>query len=227
MSPDAPRVCGWCRVVVLLDPRARFCSQRCRQSAWRLRERAALDPSPVPAARRIAYADPPYPDCAARYYASEPTYAGEVDHAALLAMLTAGDFDGWALSTSARALRLVLPLCPAEVRVCAWVKPHAVPARTRGLHNAWEPLLVMPARRLRPGVPDHLRAFPARGGGDLIGRKPLAFCAWLFRALGMLPGDDLVDLFPGTGIVGRAWSEVSRGAPGDASPSTADDGASP
>ncbi len=56
---------------------------------------------------------------------------------------------------------------------------------------------------------------PARGGGDLIGRKPLAFCAWLFEALGMLPGDELVDLFPGTGIVGRAWAELSRSAERD------------
>jgi hypothetical protein len=54
----------------------------------------------------MAYADPPYPG-KAWMYRGEPTYAGEVDHAALIASLKA--FDGWALSTSARALRHVLP----------------------------------------------------------------------------------------------------------------------
>jgi hypothetical protein len=43
-----------------------------------------------------------------------------------------------------------------------------------------------------------------------MGRKPLAFCAFLFEQLGMLPGDELADLFPGTGIVSRAWAELSR-----------------
>ena len=31
----------------------------------------------------------------------------------------------------------------------------------------------------------------------------------------MQPGDDLVDLFPGTGIVGNAWAELSRAAADD------------
>ena len=126
MTLDAMRLCGWCRAVPLLDARARFCGRRCRQSAWRLRERAALDPSPTSAPQRFAYADPPYPTLAARYYADEPTYAGEVDHGALLARLTTGDYDGWALSTSARALRLVLPLCPGRVRIGAGVQRDAL-----------------------------------------------------------------------------------------------------
>jgi predicted methyltransferase len=58
---------------------------------------------------------------------------------------------------------------------------------------------------------------PARGEGTLPGRKPIAFCAWLFDLLGMRPGDILIDLFPGTGIVTRAWAEVSSGAGATAS----------
>ena len=38
----ADRLCDWCRKVVLADVRARFCSRRCRQTAHRLRRRAAL-----------------------------------------------------------------------------------------------------------------------------------------------------------------------------------------
>ena len=165
----------------------------------------------------MAYADPPYPGLARRYYASEPTYAGEVDHERLLASLAA-DYDGWALSTSVRALRDLLPLCPRDVVVGAWVKPIGAAPATYGSHNTWEPVIVSPGRRLRPGFRDWLSAMPARGGGTLPGRKPIAFCAWLFQMLGMVPGDELVDLFPGTGVVGRSWQELSRRAQDDASP---------
>ena len=60
----------------------------------------------------------------------------------------------------------------------------------------WEPVIVVPARNLQPGVPDALVAANARGGGeDLIGRKPIASPAWLFGLLGMVAGRGLVDLF--------------------------------
>ncbi len=173
---------------------------------------------------RVAYADPPYPGKAWMYRA-EPTYGGEVDHPALIARLVAEFPHGWALSTSARALRWLLPLCPPEVRVCPWVKPHAPAKATFGLHNCWEALLVVGGRQLPPGRADFLSALPARREGTLPGRKPIAFCAWLFGCLGLQPGDELVDLFPGTGIVSRAWGALSLGAgetgrlsTGDASP---------
>ena len=164
----------------------------------------------------LAYADPPYPGLSKRYYGSEPTFAGEVDHVALIASLEASGYDGWALSTSAKALRWILPLCPEGALVCPWVKPKGVSSRTRGLHNTWEPLIVHRGRRVRPGRPDFLSAPPARGGGKLMGRKPIAFCAFLFDALGLQAGDTFVDLFPGSGIVGMAAS--SLGAVVDASP---------
>ena len=209
-----------------------FCGRKCRQAAFRLRGRrvgsagafgvvSSADPGEVSSTApglRFAYADPPYPGCARRFYRAEASYAGEVDHRVLVESLVGGDYAGWALSTSARALREVLPLCPAESRVCVWVKPIGAWPKTRGLHNTWEPVIVVPGRRLRPGKRDWLLAQPARFGGSLMGRKPVAFCGWLFDILGMLPGDELVDLFPGTGIVSRAWSEVNRwAAPKDGS----------
>lgn len=159
----------------------------------------------------MAYADPPYPGLARKYYAGEPSYAGEVDHVALIASLEAFA-DGWALSTSSAALRMVLPLCPKGVRVCAWVKPIGACPATLGIHSTWEPVIVARGRQRQPGVRDWLSAQPARGGGTLPGRKPIAFCAWLFDLLGLQPGDELVDMFPGTGIVGRSWAELSSGA---------------
>lgn len=180
-----------------------YCSKRCRQSAWRLRRRAgrlvATD-RPI----RVAYADPPYPGT-----------AREVDHLELLERLTGGAFDGWALSTSHDGARLLWHRTPPGTRLCPWVKPHGASSRTYGLHNCWEALLVWGGRQERPGKRDWLCAHPARGEGMLPGRKPSAFCAWLFQCLGLRPGDDLVDLYPGTGIVSRAWANLSSLHPGD------------
>lgn len=221
LPSPGPRGCGWCRAELpaTLRPDARFCSRRCRQTAFRLRRRrqtAAAGDRPLV----FAYADPPYPGRAAKYYGDQPTYAGEVDHRELIASLEASGYAGWALSTAADALRDVLPLCPPGARVCSWVKPIGASPLTFGLHNCWEPLIVVRGRQRRPGVRDWLSAQPARGGGDLPGRKPIAFCAWLFDCLGMQPGDELVDLFPGSGVVGRAWAELSAVGTGDASART-------
>jgi hypothetical protein len=212
-------LCQWCKGEIpgVVDSSSRrFCSKACRQSAFRLRKRsgavATSDGATSPGSFR--YADPPYPGKAAKYYRHESTFAGEVDFPRLIGELEAaragGECIGWALSTSAASLRDLLPLCPPTARVCAWVKPIGACSRTYGLHNTWEPVIVVPGRYLRPGKRDWLRAAPARGGGRLPGRKPIAFCAWLFDLLGMLPGDTLEDLFPGTGAVSRAWAELSR-----------------
>jgi hypothetical protein len=191
-------------------PAARFCGRKCRQAAHRLRRRRTTEQGPAEngGGLRFGYADPPYLGLSSKYYGDEPSFAGEVDHVALIASLTAA-YDGWALSASVRSLRVLLPLCPESARVCAWVKPHGASKQTRGPHNCWEPVIVVPGRRRQPGTRDWLSALPARGGGTLPGRKPIAFCAWLFELLGMQPGDELDDLFPGSGIVGRAWAELS------------------
>lgn len=182
-----------------------FCKTVCRKAAWRLGQRGiarGVNTRPM----RVAYADPPYPGLAWRYYRSP-----EVDHGELVARLVGNYPDGWALSTSADGLRDVLPLCPKSARVCAWVKPHPAHVNSMGLHNCWEPLIVVGGRQLKPGIRDWLSALPPRGGGTLPGRKSIAFVAWLFACLGVLPGDELADLFPGTRIVSRAFAQLSRG----------------
>ncbi len=218
--------CPWCRGRLEATGRPRrFCSKRCRQAAWRLRRRrttAHANAQP----KRLAYADPPYPGLA-HYYRGEANYGGEVDHVALVSLLQR--YDGWALSTSSRSLRDVLPLCPPNARVASWVKPIGVPKATAGMHSTWEPVIVVPARASPPGVRDWLRAMPARGEGSLIGRKPVAFVHWLFELLGAVPElDALDDLYPGTGIVGRCWDLMRAEAPlraavGDVSPPAPED----
>ena len=86
------------------------CSVRCRQARHRFLRAVGYADSVAPGRPlRLAYADPPYPG-KARLYRDHPDYAGEVDHAALLARLAG--YDGWALSTSAEALPAMLALCP-------------------------------------------------------------------------------------------------------------------
>src|SRR4051794_38471125 len=45
-------------------------------------------------AMKIGYADPPYPGQSAKHYGDHPDYAGEVDHAVLVAQLER-HYDGW------------------------------------------------------------------------------------------------------------------------------------
>jgi hypothetical protein len=39
----------------------------------------------------------------------------------------------------------------------------------------------------------------------LTGVKPEKVCHWTFEMVGACPGDELHDLFPGTGAVSKAW----------------------
>lgn len=198
------RRCGWCRSEIGTTGK-RWCSKRCRQTAWRARQLASLEYSGG-ARRRIAIADPPYPGLARKYYGREESYAGEVDHRCLLEQLAT--YDGWALATSSKALRDVLPMCPPGARVAAWTKPIGASPLTRGPHSCWEAVIFVPCRRRRPGVRDWLEAQPARFGGELMGRKPIAWCAWVLELVGAAPSDAVADLFPGTGVVGRVAEQL-------------------
>ena len=156
--------------------------------------------------KRLAYADPPYPGQAARHYRDHPDYAGEVDLAALIAQLA--DYDGWVLHTSSVALRDVLPLCPSDVRVMAWVKPFAAFRANIPVAYAWEPVLVKVARKQqvngRVVMRDYI-ACPIAMKRGLTGAKPEAVCRWCLEVMGAQRHDELHDLFPGTGAVSRAW----------------------
>ena len=157
---------------------------------------------------RIGYADPPYPGCA-KLYRSHKDYAGEVDHVALVHRLST-EFDGWVLHTSSVALKSILPLVPVTARVMAWVKPFAAFKRNVPVAYAWEPVIVQAARKpVVGGKTKPLRDWLAESitlKRGLTGAKPERVCWWLFEAAGALPDDDLVDLFPGTGAVSRAWN---------------------
>ena len=163
---------------------------------------------------RIAYADPPYPGQSAKHYADHPDYAGEVDHLALAERLC--EYDGWVLHTSSTALDLVLH-CLGRVmqdygkqpyRVMAWVKPFAAFKRNVSVAYAWEPVIVRPCRKPEVTGRIVMRDFisePITMRRGLSGAKPEAVCRWCFEVVGAHPDDELCDMFPGTGAVGRAW----------------------
>jgi hypothetical protein len=172
---------------------------------------------------RFGYADPPYPGLARKYYGPE---ASEVNHRVLIGTLEAEYPDGWALSTSAAALPSVLALCPADARVCVWVKGAQASVGLRP-HNAWEPLIVVRGRPRRVTAAERVTDTLIWGGrqhshpGALVGMKPAAFCEWAFCQLGAEVGDSLDDIFPGSAAVERAWKLYTSRLPGD--PSRGDD----
>lgn len=239
---DTRRLCAWCHVPIPATMRrdAVCCSVRCRQARHRFNRTIGVPTGAGKSveygrALRLAYADPPYPG-KAWLYRDHPDYAGEVDHAALIRLLST--YDGWALSTSAAALPAVLALCPPGVRVAAWHRGER-PTTSRWPLNAWEPVIYSGGRPA-----DLSRADAAVGArrvdslvhgvspmttlpGRVIGAKPAAFCRWVFDLLGAAPGDTLDDLFPGSGAVTRAWAaftgqpDPSPEALHDASPPTA------
>lgn len=166
---------------------------------------------------RFAYADPPYLGCGAKHYAGQHSGASDWDdparHRDLIDQL-AGDYpDGWALSCSSPSLRVLLPLCPSDVRVAAWVKPfHALKRGVRPSYG-WEPVLFRGGRnRNHPPPPKGGKATTPRDfvsanitlQKGLVGAKPEPFCRWVLDILGYRPGDTLDDLFPGTGAMSLA-----------------------
>lgn len=211
-----PRTCAWCRGPIPERSRADAvcCSTRCRQARHRF-TRGVGPPATATALAplRLAYADPPYPG-KAWLYRGHPDYAGEVDHAELVERLAG--YDGWALSTSAEALPRILALCPSDVRVGAWVRGER-PTRSWRPQSAWEPVIYhggratteASARTSATRRTDAL-VFPARPRTTdphrVIGAKPATFARWVFDLLGALPGDELDDLFPGSGGITRAWA---------------------
>ena len=160
---------------------------------------------------RFAYADPPYPGQARRHYAHDPKCA-EVDHEDLISSLVRDYPDGWALSTSTPALKDVLSVAPEGVRVGAWVKPFCSFKPGVNPAYAWEPVLYMGGRkrgRSELTVRDWVSCNITLRRG-LAGAKPQGFCFWIFALLGAQPGDDLADLYPGTGAVSHAWDAWQR-----------------
>jgi hypothetical protein len=155
---------------------------------------------------RFAYADPPYPGQAKRWYGNHPDYAGEVDHAELIDRLCRDYPDGWALSTSSAALADVLALCP-PVLIAIW---HVTNRNLRGNGRwelNWEPLIINGGRQDYGSAPITSATLTAGSPGRddrFPGAKPPAFTRWMLSLLGAGPEDTIDDLYPGSGAVTQA-----------------------
>lgn len=163
---------------------------------------------------RFAFADPPYLGCGSLYdahHAEARVWDDPETHRALVDRLAVEYPDGWAMCLSTPSLRTILPMCPEDCRVGAWVKPFAVFKPNVNPAYAWEAVIWRGGRkgdRTRDTVRDWFAKEITLKKG-LVGAKPEAFCAWVLDLLGYEPGDTLDDLFPGTGVMGRVVDGLS------------------
>lgn len=155
---------------------------------------------------KIGYADPPYIGCAHLY--PERT---EVDHSELIARLDR-DYDGWVLHAAAtpESFYVLAPwVLATDARWCSWVKGFAAFKRNVPVAYAWEPVIIKAARKPvvngRIVMRDWIEC-PITLQRGLVGAKPEKVCHWAFELVGADIGDELVDLYPGTGAVTRAWA---------------------
>lgn len=163
---------------------------------------------------KFAYADPPYVGQARKHYGPD---AREVNHRVLIGTLAEHYPDGWALSCASSSLRTLLPMCPPDARVLAWIKPLATIKKNVHPTYAWEPIILCGGRKWIGNKVtwsyDWCRSGRVEKG--FTGAKPEAFCRWLFRCFHAQMGDTLDDLFPGSGAVGGAWLHYMAELSGD------------
>lgn len=182
---------------------------------------------------RFAYADPPYLDCCGLYdhhHGDDGLCWDDLTtHKLLVERLVDGFPDGWAMSLSSTSLQRILPLCPTDVRVSAWCKTFSAFKKGVRPAYAWEPVIWRGGRNPAFG---HPHAPPPKGGKQntpkdfhetwnqdggllapitlrkgLTGAKPSDFCGWVLDLLNVQPGDEVIDLYPGTGIMGEVAAE--------------------
>jgi hypothetical protein len=186
---------------------------------------------------RFAYADPPYLGCCSLYdhfHGDDGRcWDDRYTHSLLIDRLRHEFPDGWAMSLSSPSLRTILPLCPADVRVASWGKTFG--AFKKGVRPAymWEPVIFRGGRNPGNG---HRHEPPEKGGKQntpkdfyehhdpdmllcpitlkkgLTGAKPERFCSWVLELLNVQPGDEVIDLYPGTGVMGRVASQLTEAA---------------
>ena len=162
---------------------------------------------------KAAYADPPYLGLAEAFYGKMHPEAAEYDkpetHRRLVERMM-DEYDAWAMSLQERALHTILPMCPKDARVMAWVKGFAsYKPGNKQAQWAWEPVIVFGGRprseRLHC-VRDWIQESMTLKRG-FQGAKPERFCFWLFEVMNLNHEDEFHDVFPGSGAVGAAWEK--------------------
>jgi len=164
---------------------------------------------------RFAYADPPYLGYSSFYADLHPDamdYDDPATHRALIERLCDEFKDGWVLSMTSGNLHDILPMCPKAARIAPWVKPFASFKPGVNPGYAWEPVVFMGGRK-RAREDETVRDWVAANitlQRGLTGAKPRIFCRWVIDLLNALPGDEFIDLFPGSNAFGSAWADYAR-----------------
>lgn len=165
---------------------------------------------------RFAFADPPYLGLAVKFYGTQHPEAAVYDtvegHIALIERLNA-EFDGWVMFGHSPSLRTILPLCPEDVRVMPWVKPFCSYKPDVRVAYAWEWVIVRGGRPFEGREEDTVRDWYSENMTMMKGfptAKPPRVVQWLLKVLNAQPDDEIVDLFPGSGIIGRTVDEWKR-----------------
>lgn len=175
---------------------------------------------------KFAYADPPYYGQCHRYDHNHPDgrcWDDLITHQILIERLQREFPDGWALSMSSTNLRVMLPLLPDDARIGVWVKPFCAFKKFVRPAYSWEPIIFRGGRNPCNG---HRHDPPQARGTQttakdfiaesitlkkgLVGAKPEKVCRWILELLNVQPGDEVVDLFPGTGIMGKVATGVTK-----------------
>jgi len=177
---------------------------------------------------KLGIADPPYYGRANRYYGSgsgggggnrriyKPDYHPEAAkwdtkeaHQELVEQLNE-QFDSWVIAMSSHNLSMYLNWCEtgssSDYRVCAWVKTTSVPSGSR-IRNGFEPVLLKLHKSRRSTyrgtrTRDYFIAPAPRTG--FLGAKPSGWTYWVLDLMGYELGDEVVDLFNGSGAVKEA-----------------------
>jgi hypothetical protein len=182
---------------------------------------------------KFAYADPVYLGQSRLYPEHPESYLWDdpETHRILIEWLVYEFPDGWGLSCSTPSLRVLLPMCPEDVRIASWVKTFC--AFKKGVRPcyAWEPVIFWRGRNKNHPPPekggkqttpkdflldDTDVESPAFAGPitlkkGLTGAKPEKFCRWVLDLLNVRPGDEFHDIYPGTGVMTRVAAEVLAG----------------
>ena len=120
------------------------------------------------------------------------------------------NYDGFAIACTPHSLSTYLSVLETGsstgIRVMAWIKPNAMPGGNR-LTLSWESVIIkMIADRKGRNKGKHMRDYhiaPAPRK-NFTGSKPESWTHWLLDAIGYQKGDEVIDLFKGSGSVDTA-----------------------
>ena len=127
------------------------------------------------------------------------------------------EFDGWAIAMTVHSLSTYLNVVETDsrngIRVCVWNKPSAITSGNR-ITNHWEPVLVrVPDKRkgwqVGERMSDVLTCNPPRV--NFRGAKPQEWTEWVLNLMGYSDGDEIVDMFHGSGSVANVITNVTGG----------------